>query len=115
GYDFVLVEERGSMYRGPEKTFDDWYRGPIDKSSTTTASEPTSSQQAPVPSPRSTTESRITGDSTRPSCRHGRPHTAGTTSSSTMATLTPRFPVDRIPGRCRSRRKATRLQTLRGI
>lgn len=33
GYDFVLVDERGSMYRGPEKRFDDWYRGPIDDNS----------------------------------------------------------------------------------
>jgi murein DD-endopeptidase MepM/ murein hydrolase activator NlpD len=32
GYDFVLVDARGSMYRGPEKkVFDDWYRGPADE------------------------------------------------------------------------------------
>ena len=30
GYDFVLVDERGSMVRGPEKVFDDWYRPPHD-------------------------------------------------------------------------------------
>jgi murein DD-endopeptidase MepM/ murein hydrolase activator NlpD len=33
GYDFVLVDERGSMYRGSEKIFDDWYRGPVDENS----------------------------------------------------------------------------------
>jgi murein DD-endopeptidase MepM/ murein hydrolase activator NlpD len=33
GYDFVIVDERGSMYRGPEKRVDDWYRGPIDNNS----------------------------------------------------------------------------------
>jgi murein DD-endopeptidase MepM/ murein hydrolase activator NlpD len=33
GYDFVLVDERGSMYRGPAKIFDDWYRGPADNNS----------------------------------------------------------------------------------
>ena len=29
GYDFVVVDERGSMARKP-KIFDDWYRGPVD-------------------------------------------------------------------------------------
>lgn len=33
GYDFVLVDERGSMHRGPAKVFDDWYRGPVDANS----------------------------------------------------------------------------------
>jgi murein DD-endopeptidase MepM/ murein hydrolase activator NlpD len=33
GYDFVLVDERGSMVRGPRKVFDDWYRGPVDNNS----------------------------------------------------------------------------------
>jgi murein DD-endopeptidase MepM/ murein hydrolase activator NlpD len=33
GYDFVLVDERGTMYRGPRKAFDDWYRGPVDENS----------------------------------------------------------------------------------
>jgi hypothetical protein len=33
GYDFVIVDGRGSMYRGPGKIFDDWYRGPIDENS----------------------------------------------------------------------------------
>jgi hypothetical protein len=33
GYDFVVVDERGSMYRGGGKVFDDWYRGPMDESS----------------------------------------------------------------------------------
>lgn len=32
GYDFVIVDERGSMSRGP-KVFDDWYRGPVDDNS----------------------------------------------------------------------------------
>jgi murein DD-endopeptidase MepM/ murein hydrolase activator NlpD len=33
GYDFVLVDERGSMSRGAEKVFDDWYRGQVDDNS----------------------------------------------------------------------------------
>jgi murein DD-endopeptidase MepM/ murein hydrolase activator NlpD len=33
GYDFVVVDERGLMYRGSEKIFDDWYRGPMDDNS----------------------------------------------------------------------------------
>jgi len=31
GYDFVIVDDEGQMYRGQPKNNDDWYQGRMDK------------------------------------------------------------------------------------